>query len=62
MPALFKSVAFSPDGQRWRRGVDKTVKIGMRDRQVAVSLKGHAGRSMGVAFNPDGQRLASGSR
>ena len=26
------------------------------------ALKGHAGRVMSVAFSPDGQRLASGSR
>jgi WD40 repeat protein/serine/threonine protein kinase len=65
-PVVFEEslVVFSPDG-RWlgftRRG-KKTEQVVLRDWQAKKEkvLEGHTSHIMGVAFSPNGQRLAVG--
>jgi WD40 repeat protein/serine/threonine protein kinase len=57
------SPAFSPDGRHLASaGPDNCVKVwDATTGQEILTLKGHQDRVLGVAFSPDGKRLASGS-
>jgi WD40 repeat protein len=67
------SVAFSPDGRRLASAGGEPNEPGKAEKpgevtiwdadtgQVMRTLKGHTGRVNGVAFSPDGRRLASAS-
>jgi Flp pilus assembly protein TadD len=60
---LVMSLAYSPDGRRLATaGNDLLVRIwDTATGQELLSLKGHTGLVSGVAYSPDGQRLASWS-
>ena len=57
------AVAFSPDGKLLATGgTNQTVEVWrVAERQLAATLKTHAGWITGVAFSPDGKVLASSS-
>jgi WD40 repeat protein/serine/threonine protein kinase len=71
---MYGSMAYSPDGKRLAAGsgtwdgaknawVAGEVKVwDAQTGQELLSLKGHTGGVNGVAFSPDGKRLASGSQ
>jgi WD40 repeat protein len=55
-------VAFSPDGKRLASTWGSTVKVwDAQTGQETLTLKGHPAGFSGVAFSPDGHRLAAGS-
>jgi WD40 repeat protein len=56
-------VAVSPDGQRFAIGGDGGfVRIyDMASRQFLLVLSGHTNTVAGLAFDPDGNQLASAS-
>jgi WD40 repeat protein len=60
--ALVRALAFSPDGTRVAAACgDHTVRIwDILTGQLVFTLRGHGGPVEGVAFSPDGHRLASG--
>jgi WD40 repeat protein len=71
--AMVTTVAYSPDGKRLASGsgtwdVTKQAYVGLEVKvwdaqtgQELLTLKGHTGEVNGVAFSPDGRRLASAS-
>jgi WD40 repeat protein/serine/threonine protein kinase len=56
------SIAFSPDWRRLARAAsDNTVQVReVQTGQLILTLKGHTVPVHGLAFSPDGKRLASG--
>lgn len=58
-----RSIAFSPDGQKFASGSDdQTVKIwDIKTSKCCSSLEGHSGCVRSVTFSEDGKLLASGS-
>jgi WD40 repeat protein/serine/threonine protein kinase len=63
--AAIRRVAFSDDGRRLATGAstERTVKVwdATTGREL-LTLKGHAGYVEGLAFSPDGRRIASAAR
>jgi WD40 repeat protein len=54
------SLAFSPDGQHLAAGDDRTIKIlDAQTGQELLALKGHSASITGLAYSPDGKRLAT---
>jgi WD40 repeat protein len=56
-----RSVAFSPDGRRLAFGTDHAVTVHDLDAgRDVLTLEGHTGEVLAVAFDRDGTRIASG--
>ena len=61
---LFRSVGFSPDGNRIVSGSDdKSVRVwDAKTSEQLNELQGHTEGVLSVGFSPDGNRIVSGSR